>query len=125
MFPSLVSDGTATGEWEYVRQWTGYHTNGPVATVDTLDIRCNKDGSTGGKAETLDVAAGSSLGFTAKSSVSHPGTLQFYMAKVPEGSTAADWDGAGSVWFKVFGEGPTIGSGGLTWPSQGSTLFSI
>jgi hypothetical protein len=47
------------------------------------------------------------------------------MAKVPEGSTAADWDGAGSVWFKVFGQGPDIAASGLTWPSQGSNFPSI
>lgn len=90
-----------------------------MTDVSSIDIRCNKDGSKGGNAETLDVTAGSSLGFTAKASISHPGTLQFYMAKVPEGSTAADWDGAGSVWFKVFGQGPVIGDGSLSWPSQG------
>ncbi|KAK2768501.1 hypothetical protein FQN54_000356 [Arachnomyces sp. PD_36] len=125
VFPSLVSDGTPTAEWKNVRQWTGYYSNGPVTDISSIDIRCNKDGSEGGKAETLDVTAGSSLGFTAKTSVSHPGTLQFYMAKVPEGSTAADWDGSGSVWFKVFGEGPVIGSGGLTWPSQDATTVSF
>lgn len=90
-----------------------------------MDIRCNKDGSKGGNAETLVVAAGSSLGFTAVASISHPGTLQFYMAKVPDGSTAADWDGSGSVWFKVFGEGPDIDASGLKWPSLGSRYFSL
>jgi len=54
-------------------------------------------------ASTLDVAAGSTVGFTAAASISHPGPLQVYLAKVPEGKTAATWDGSGDVWFKIFG----------------------
>ena len=68
----------------------------------------------------MSVAAGSTVGFTAKSSVSHPGTLQFYMAKVPAGQTADSWDGAGANWFKIFSQGPNISPSGLTWPSQGA-----
>lgn len=67
----------------------------------------------------MEVAAGSTVGFTAQSSISHPGTLQFYMAKVPSGQTADSWDGSGNVWFKIFEQGPTISGGALSWPSQG------
>jgi hypothetical protein len=28
--------------------------------------------------------------------------MLFYMAKVPSGKTAANWDGSGNVWFKVW-----------------------
>lgn len=73
----------------------------------------------------MEVAAGSTIGFTAQSSISHPGTLQFYMAKVPSGQTAATFDGTGNVWFKIFEQGPTIGAGGLTWPSQGTPSPSL
>jgi len=111
--------GTASTEWQYVRQWTGYYTNGPVTDVNSLSIRCNVDGATK-SASTQTVAAGSTVGFTAKTSISHPGTLQFYLAKVPSGKTAANWDGSGNVWFKIFGQGPGgLGSSGLTWPSNG------
>jgi hypothetical protein len=34
--------------------------------------------------------------------------------------TAASWDGAGAVWFKIFSQGPNISPSGLTWPSQGA-----
>lgn len=68
----------------------------------------------------MTIAAGSTIGFTADTSVSHPGTLQFYMAKVPSGQTASTWDGDGAVWFKILSQGPNIAPSGLTWPSQGT-----
>lgn len=40
------------------------------------------------------------------------------MAKVPAGQTAATWDGAGDVWFKIYAVGPKFGTS-LTWPAQG------
>ncbi|KAK2772170.1 hypothetical protein FQN53_004701 [Emmonsiellopsis sp. PD_33] len=121
VFPSLVG----TGDWQYVRQWTGEYTNGPVTSVETVDIRCNKDGTNGASTETLEVAAGSTVQFAVRSSISHPGPLQFYMAKVPDGQSAAAWDGSGEVWFKIYGDGPNFSPGGLTWPSQSATTVSV
>lgn len=66
----------------------------------------------------MSVAAGSTVAFTASPDIYHPGPLMAYMAKVPSGKTAANWDGSGSVWFKVFEAGPNYGSS-LTWPSDG------
>ncbi|KAK8121629.1 fungal cellulose binding domain-containing protein [Apiospora sp. TS-2023a] len=99
-FPRLIANGATTQDWQYVRKTTNYQSNGPGA-------------------QTMSVAAGSKVGFVADSGISHPGTLQFYMAKVPAGQTAASFDGSGAVWFKIFSQGPNIGAGGLTWPSQG------
>src|SRR6187402_1638281 len=82
-FPALIANGATTAEWAYVRQWTGYYSNVPVTDVSSLSIRCNVNASTK-SAKTMDVTAGSTLGFTAKASVSHPGPMLFYMAKVPE-----------------------------------------
>lgn len=31
----------------------------------------------------------------------HPGPATMYLGKVPEGETAATWDGSGKQWFKV------------------------
>ncbi|KAH8676684.1 fungal cellulose binding domain-containing protein, partial [Tricladium varicosporioides] len=106
-----------------VRQWTGYQSNGPVTDVTKLDIRCNV-GASSKSVSTIDVAAGSTLGFSAKSSITHPGPLQVYMAKVPAGQTAATWDGAGDVWFKIYAVGPKFGTS-LTWPAQGSTVVNF
>jgi len=127
VFPSLVYSGSTTGEWTYVRQWTGYYTNGPVTDVTSPAFRCNVDGSSaavGARTSTLNVAAGSTLGFTAKASISHPGPLLVYMAKVPSGQTAKTWDGSGDVWFKIFAQGPNFGAS-LTWPSSGTSLQSL
>jgi hypothetical protein len=116
-FPALIVSGTQTTEWAYVRQWTNYYSNGPITDISSVNIRCNADGATK-SAKTIDVSAGSKIGFTAKASISHPGPMLWYMAKVPEGKTAATWDGAGSVWFKVAEDTPSF-SKGVVWPSQG------
>lgn len=119
-FPALVSDGSASGKWENVRKTTNYQSNGPVTDVTSSQIRCYQLAAGDEGAQTKTVAAGSTIGFTADASVSHPGTLQFYMAKVPSGQTASTWDGDGAVWFKIFSQGPNISPSGLTWPSQGA-----
>lgn len=96
-FPALIDNGAPTTDWQYVRQWTGYNTFVPVTNVGSLDIRCNVDGSTVSAPGTLSIAAGTELGFTILPQVEHPGPMAVYMAQVPEGSTAANWDGSGQV----------------------------
>ncbi|KAI2463130.1 glycoside hydrolase family 61 protein [Annulohypoxylon bovei var. microspora] len=119
-FPALVAGSGATSNWEYVRKTTNYQSNGPVTDVTSEQFRCYQLAAGNEGAKTMTVAAGSTVGFTAEASVSHPGTLQFYMAKVPAGQTADSWDGSGAVWFKIFSQGPSIAPSGLTWPSQGA-----
>jgi hypothetical protein len=66
------------------------------------------------------VAAGQVLGFAVDPDIQHPGPGMAYMAKVPAGETAANWDGSGAVWFKVWEEGPTdLNSNGGDWPTTG------
>lgn len=57
------------------------------------------------------------MSFKASPNIFHPGPLQFYMAKVPSGKTAKDWDGSGQVWFKIYAEKATASNGGLAWAS--------
>ncbi|KAF2440588.1 lytic polysaccharide monooxygenase [Karstenula rhodostoma CBS 690.94] len=124
-FPALVAGGSTTGAWQYVRKTTNYQSNGPVTDVTSNQIRCYEL-SPGTPAQgTYEVAAGSTIGFTAQSSITHPGTLQFYMAKAPSGQTAASWDGSGNVWFKIFEQGPTITAKGLSWPSQDKSQVTV
>ncbi|KAH6679158.1 fungal cellulose binding domain-containing protein [Halenospora varia] len=125
-FPALIAGTTKTSEWQYVRQWTGYVSNGPVTDVTKLDIRCNVGASSVSAPGIQTVAAGSQVGFTAAPDIYHPGPLMAYMAKVPAGKTAANWDGSGEVWFKIFEQGPVFGSA-LTWPNNGYTqaMFTI
>lgn len=49
------------------------------------------------------------------------------MAKVPEGSTAAHWDGSGDVWFKIFEDQATCLGTDIAWPNTGdaTTQFTI
>ncbi|KAG9243759.1 fungal cellulose binding domain-containing protein [Calycina marina] len=106
-FSSLVSNGVMS-----------YYSKGTLTDVLSTSIRCNFDGATK-SASTKTVAAGSTVGFTAVTSISNSGTLKFYMAKVPAGQMAATWDGSGNVWFKTFGQGPGgLGTSALPWRSQ-------
>jgi hypothetical protein len=97
---------------------------GPVTDVSSSAIRCYEL-APGTPSQTYTVNAGDSVGFTAVSSISHPGPLQFYMAKVPSGKTAATFDGAGAVWFKVYSQGATFSGGQMTFASNGKTSVSI
>ena len=68
--------------------------------------------------ETLTVAAGGTVGMVSNPAPYHPGPLQFYMAKVPEGQSINTWDGSGPVWFKVYYKGPaSFTSSSVVWPN--------
>jgi len=95
-----------------------------VVDVTSKDIRCNVKGDSIFAPGTLSVTAGSTVGFTSDPPIYHPGPLQAYMAKVPAGSTAATWDGSGSVWFKIFAQGPKLGGQALSWPSDSRLAYS-
>ncbi|KAK0120063.1 hypothetical protein ONS95_011476 [Cadophora gregata] len=123
-FPALISGSTKTPAWQYVRQWSGSYTYSPVVDVTSKDIRCNVKGDSIFAPGTLGVTAGSTVGFTADPPIYHPGPLQAYMAKVPAGSTASTWDGSGSVWFKIFAQGPKFGGQSLTWPSDSAATVT-
>ena len=73
------------------------------------------------------VAAGSTLGFVADQGVTHPGPVQFYMAKVPEGKDINTWEATGAVWFKVAsinGVNPGAKTSGFTWPTYSKDYCS-
>ncbi|KAF1942204.1 fungal cellulose binding domain-containing protein [Clathrospora elynae] len=117
-FPELIVGGKTTGQWTYVRKTANYQSNGPTTDVTANAIRCYEL-APGTGAETYTVNAGDTVGFTAVSSISHPGPLQFYLAKVPEDKTAATWDGSGNVWFKIYSQGATFSDGQMNWASSG------
>ncbi|PMD34547.1 glycoside hydrolase family 61 protein [Hyaloscypha variabilis F] len=118
-FPSLIANDETTAAWQYARQWTGYQSNGPVTDVSKIDIRCNVGASAKSAPSTMTVAAGSKIGFASNQPISHVGVMEWYMAKVPEGHTAATWDGSGEVWFKIDEDHPTFAP--LKWPSLSTT----
>lgn len=101
-----------------------HYSNAPVTDVTSIDIRCYLDPSMPAT-QTMTVAAGSQVGFTAVPAIYHPGPLQFYMAKVPDGQTAASWDGSGQVWFKISALGPTITSSAITFPAVSMLTLAL
>jgi hypothetical protein len=115
-FPS-----TGSGSWTTVRTTVNFQSNAGLSDVNSEQIRCY---TTSGKTapQIQKVAAGGSVTFTASPNIFHPGPLQFYMAKVPEGQTAATWDGSGKVWFKTYAEQATIANGQLSWGSLSTYL---
>ncbi len=120
-FPSMISGSTTTPAWQYVRQWTNYYSFTPVTNVESLDIRCNVNGSSAFAPETLSIAAGATVGFAANPDIYHPGPLLVYMAKAPAGQTAANFDGSGAVWFKIYQEGPIFGGQALKWTTDSTS----
>lgn len=85
-------------------------------------MRCYERNPGTGAPGIMNVTAGSGISYNAKASISHPGPMAFYIAKVPAGQTAATWDGKGKVWSKIYQDKPTLGSS-MNWPSQGSYCF--
>lgn len=122
LFPALAG----TADWSSVRTTSNHYSNGPVTDVTSASIRCYELSPGTGAATTTPVAAGSSVSFKVTPNIFHQGPLQFYMARVPAGKTAATWDGAGSVWFKIYAEKASVSSGGaLSWASINAGTASV
>lgn len=106
-----------------MRRTSNYQNTGPVQNVNDNAIRCYEDGSRP-DTETADVKAGSKIGFKIYYSITHPGPMMAYMAKVPSGESAATWDGSGEAWFKIDGMEPTVSESGLSWPAEGTYIHT-
>lgn len=113
-FPSLDN----SPDWHYVRRTSNYQHNGPVTDVSSDQIRCYELSPGTPAPGIYNVTAGQVVNYNAKASISHPGPMAIYIAKVPPGQTAATWDGRGQVWSKIYQDMPTLGSS-MTWPSMG------
>ncbi|SPO07669.1 related to cellulose binding protein CEL1 [Cephalotrichum gorgonifer] len=119
VFPSVTYNGQKTADWEYVRQTNNYQSNGPVTDVGSREMTCYQTTMNAANVKTLDVKAGTTIDFNARASISHPGSLNVYIAKAPAGTPVSQFDGSGAVWSKILYEGPNISPSGLTWPSNG------
>ncbi|KJA15578.1 lytic polysaccharide monooxygenase [Hypholoma sublateritium FD-334 SS-4] len=123
-FPSLIVNGAVTPAWADVRQTNNFESNAPVTDVTSADFRCYNT-AINAPALTATVAAGSSIGFQANGAVYHPGVVNVYMAKAPNGN-AATWDGSGAVWFKVYQiSAVTNGGSSITFPAQNALSYSF
>ncbi|KXX78663.1 Endo-beta-1,4-glucanase D [Madurella mycetomatis] len=118
-FPSIAN----TPDWQYVRVTSNFQSNGPVTNVNSDAIRCYQR-DRGGAPGVYNVTAGQTLNYNAKASISHPGPMAVYIAKVPQGQSAATWDGSGQVWTKIYQDMPRLG-GSMTWPSQGARSIPV
>lgn len=110
-FPSI-----GNGAWTSVRTTVNKDSNAGLSDVNSDQIRCYTTSGTRAP-QIQSVAAGGSVSFQASPNIFHAGPLQFYLAKVPAGQTAATWDGAGNVWFKIYAEQATVSNGQLSWAS--------
>ncbi|TPX17705.1 uncharacterized protein E0L32_002806 [Thyridium curvatum] len=121
-FPKLAG----TQDWQVVRTTANHYSNGPVTDVRSEAIRCYQLApGGGGVTQTFKANAGGSITWSANPNIYHPGALSAYMAKVPAGQTAASWNGAGAVWFKVYQDYPSVSNSGMTWPSMNKASVSF
>ena len=97
-----------------MRMTKNYQDDHGVTDVNSADIRCFQMRAGTG---TATVAAGGSIGFVADQTVTHPGPVQFYMARVPDTANINSWEAAGNVWFKVASTSGTPGGNEFNWPT--------
>lgn len=108
-----------------MRKTINWQNLGPVTDVTSRAIRCYELNPGKGADKIVNATAGQTLAFQANPDIYHPGPLSFYMAKVPEGQTAATFDGEGAVWFKIWEEHPTFAPKSMTWSSHGLKKPSV
>ncbi|KAK4183946.1 glycoside hydrolase [Podospora australis] len=110
-------------DWQHVRRADNWQDNGFVGSVNSQQIRCFQSNHAAAQA-TYNISAGSSLTYYVNPNAYHPGPMQFYLARVPDGENINNWKGDGAVWFKIYQEQPNFGSQ-LTWPSNGKGQFPV
>ncbi|KAI1405342.1 glycoside hydrolase family 61 protein [Hypoxylon fuscum] len=116
-FPRLVVNGKSEeADWSATRKTKNADSKTGVLSATSADIRCY---SSQNAAKIQEVPAGATIHYVSTQQVNHPGPTQYYLAKVPQGKTAANWDGSGNVWFKIHTTMPTMDSNKqVTWPAQ-------
>ncbi|KAF2452720.1 glycoside hydrolase [Lineolata rhizophorae] len=87
-----------SGQTSIQREWSTYD---PLLTADlsTVKIRCNNNGALG-TGPIGEITAGTDLEVHWYQWTHRPAPVFVYMAKCPD-SGCNDWDGSGTVWFKV------------------------
>ncbi|KAI8961643.1 glycoside hydrolase family 61 protein [Daldinia sp. FL1419] len=126
-FPSLIYNGVTEEDWAYVRKTTnfGVHDHGPLFNVSSTDMRCYELEPGKGSPKIMSVEAGGEVGFRVDGNVTHPGPLQFYMAKVLEGESVKTFAGNGDVWFKIFNDNLEFTDRWPEWPNWGKNEVSV
>ncbi|RDB18102.1 putative endo-beta-1,4-glucanase D [Hypsizygus marmoreus] len=99
IFNTLIAGGTTSSA--AVRQ---PRDNMPIKPVTSASMRCNVN--PGKASATVNVAAGSAIGFKLDANIYHAGPAAIYLGKAP--GSAASWDGSGANWFKIAEWGATF-----------------
>ncbi|KAK4216529.1 glycoside hydrolase [Rhypophila decipiens] len=116
-FPRLVINGKPEDkDWSVTRMTKNAQSKTGIENPTSGDIRCYSSQTAPNVAT---VPAGATIHFESSQQLNHPGPTQYYLAKVPAGSSATRWDGSGAVWFKIATTTPTMDKNKqLTWPNQ-------
>ncbi|KAF9057523.1 glycoside hydrolase [Panaeolus papilionaceus] len=106
----IWNNGADLGQNKYLRVPPN---NNPVTDVTSKDMTCNVNGLSGSGVSTATISAGATITFewhqhaqrTGEDPISggHKGPVQVYIAKAP--SSAASFDGQGTVWTKIYSSG--------------------
>ncbi|KZV97643.1 glycoside hydrolase family 61 protein [Exidia glandulosa HHB12029] len=83
--------------------------NSPVTSPTSSDFTCNVIGTPA--TQTVNVTAGSTVGFKLDNTIYHLGPAAIYLGKAPSGTTAAAWNGSGASWIKIAEWGATYPQG--------------
>lgn len=118
-FPRLVVNGKPEEQdWSVTRMTKNAQSKQGVENPTSADIRCYTSQTAPNVAT---VPAGSTVHYISTQQINHPGPTQYYLAKVPAGSSAKTFDGSGAVWFKIGTAKPTMDNNKqLVWPAQSS-----
>jgi len=123
-FPFTTYGGTEDSEYQHIRMTDNHYSQDPVTDVTSFNIRCY-DSQKLQAASVLTVKAGSTITITADGTIYHPGVVNVYMARAPDGTDVTTWDPTDAVWFKTFQlTGSSNTQTGFTWPSTTSTTVS-
>ncbi|OTA97126.1 glycoside hydrolase family 61 protein [Hypoxylon sp. CO27-5] len=122
-FPRLVVNGKSEqADWWATRKTKNVDSKQGVENAASPDIRCYSNQNA---ANIITVPAGATIHYISTQQVNHPGPTQYYLAKVPAGKSASNWDGSGNVWFKIKTTTPTIDNNKqVTWPSQNEYVLT-
>ncbi|KAK4118117.1 lytic polysaccharide monooxygenase [Parathielavia appendiculata] len=117
-FPRLVVNGKPAEDkdWSATRMTKNAQSKQGVENPTSADIRCYTSQTASNVAT---VPAGSTVHYISTQQINHPGPTQYYLAKVPAGSSAKTWDGSGTLWFKIGTTMPYWDSNRqMVWPAQ-------
>ncbi|KAH6667084.1 endoglucanase II [Plectosphaerella plurivora] len=125
VFRQIEIDGQGTSDWQIIRQTANFETHGPVEDVTSELLTCYELNPDGHGATTLNAQAGATVSVTSSPAIFHPGPAIAYLARVPAGVSASDFDGKGAVWFKFWQDAPDVTPSGLVWPTMQSQTIDF